>query len=74
MKARYEDDIMALTNKVSSGDGNEATTLKGLLQGISIIENLGKYYQQGTLEQKQQIIGSTFPRMMEFSNGKVRTR
>ncbi|MCD4725711.1 MAG: zinc ribbon domain-containing protein [Bacteroidales bacterium] len=73
MNNRYKKDILELQQELNVGIGDPQRNKTNFFNGLSLLENLDIYFENSTLEQKQQILGSTFPEMMEFSNKKCRT-
>ena len=73
MKSRYEGLKGELLVKLQQTKSVKRNFERYLETGINLLENLGKFYNNGDIEAKQKLIGSIFPEQLVFTDGKVRT-
>lgn len=73
MKPKFKTDIKKFQSKLEELQGAETNHSKYLSFGVNLIQNLGYYYENATLINKQKLIGSIFPENIIIENGECRT-
>jgi site-specific DNA recombinase len=71
---RYKLDLAELNSSLEeSPTVNQKELKEHITWGFGFVENLSKYYEQGTIEAKRLIIGLMFPEKFTFENNQLQT-
>ena len=73
LKPRFKQNINQLTDELFELKNHDDSILKYVKSGMTLIQNLGNYYQRAPLELKRKLVGSIFPDNLIYENGKFRT-
>lgn len=73
MKPKFKTEIKKFQSKLEELQGAETNHSKYLSFGVNLIQNLGYYYENASLINKQKLIGSIFPENLIIENGECRT-
>ena len=73
MKPKFKTEIKKFQSKLEELQGVETNHSKYLSFGVNLIQNLGYYYENASLINKQKLIGSIFPENLIIENGECRT-
>ncbi len=73
IKSRYEETISKLMRDIANISQVDADYQDYLDFGFHVLANLDKYYEQGDVLAKQQMIGLIYPEKLIFENNQCRT-
>jgi site-specific DNA recombinase len=73
MKKKFDDEVISLKARETIILNQESDFQIYMKKGITLVDNLKRFYQEATLEIKQKIVSSIFPEKLVFDENSYRT-